>query len=167
MCVCVHAHALSSLLPHGLQAARLLCPWNFLGKNTGVGCHCLLQEIFLTQGSNLSLPHYRQSLYHLRHQGGPNTNSREERCFWPASNWGPFLCKVSLITLDVVGGGVRSCPTLCNLMDSSMPGITVFIISQSLLKLMSVESMMPSNHLASVILHSSPAFNLSQSQGLF
>ena len=26
------------LLPHGLQPARLLCPWNFPGKNTGVGC---------------------------------------------------------------------------------------------------------------------------------
>ena len=34
---------------------RLLCPWNFPVKNTGVGCHCLLQGIFPTQGSNLSL----------------------------------------------------------------------------------------------------------------
>ena len=32
--------------------ARLLCPWHFPGKNTGVGCHCLLQEIFWTQRSN-------------------------------------------------------------------------------------------------------------------
>ena len=29
--------------PHGLQPTRLLCPWDFPGKNTGVGCHCLLQ----------------------------------------------------------------------------------------------------------------------------
>ena len=43
---------LSLLQPHGLWSARLLCPWNFLGKNTGVGCHALLQGIFLTQGSN-------------------------------------------------------------------------------------------------------------------
>ena len=28
------------------------CPWNSLSKNTGVGCHFLLQGIFLTQGSN-------------------------------------------------------------------------------------------------------------------
>ena len=28
--------------PHGLQLSRLLHPWNFLGKSTGVGCHCLL-----------------------------------------------------------------------------------------------------------------------------
>ena len=31
--------------------ARLLCPWDFPGKNTGAGCHFLLQSIFLTQGS--------------------------------------------------------------------------------------------------------------------
>ena len=29
--------------PHGLQPARLLCPWDSPGKNTGVGCHFLLQ----------------------------------------------------------------------------------------------------------------------------
>ena len=34
--------------PHGPQPARLLCPWNFPGKNTGVGCHFLFQGIFLT-----------------------------------------------------------------------------------------------------------------------
>ena len=34
--------------PHGLQPARLLCPWDFPGKNTGVGYHFLLQAIFPT-----------------------------------------------------------------------------------------------------------------------
>ena len=34
-------------------------PWDFPGKNTGVGCHFLLQEIFPTQGLNLGLPHCR------------------------------------------------------------------------------------------------------------
>ena len=38
------------------------------GKNTGMGCHCLLQGIFPTQGSNLGLLHCRQILYHLSHQ---------------------------------------------------------------------------------------------------
>ena len=33
----------SSLGPHGLQSARLLCPWNSPGKNTGAGYHFLLQ----------------------------------------------------------------------------------------------------------------------------
>ena len=40
------------LWPYGMQSARLLCPWNSLGKNTGVGCCALLQGIFLTQGLN-------------------------------------------------------------------------------------------------------------------
>ena len=44
-----------SLRPHGLYPTRLLCPWDFLGKNTGVGCHFLLQKIFLTQGLNSNL----------------------------------------------------------------------------------------------------------------
>ena len=35
------------LLPHGLQPARLLCPWTFPGKNTGVGCHFLLLKRLL------------------------------------------------------------------------------------------------------------------------
>ena len=39
------------------------------GKNTGVGCHALLQRIFPTRGSNPGLPHFRQILYCLSHQG--------------------------------------------------------------------------------------------------
>ena len=39
------------------------------GKNTGMGCHALLQGIFTTQGSNLGLPQFRRILYHLSHQG--------------------------------------------------------------------------------------------------
>ena len=35
----------------------LLCPWDYLTKNTGVACHFLLQEIFSTQGLNPSLLH--------------------------------------------------------------------------------------------------------------
>ena len=47
------------------------CPWDSPGKNTGVGCHALLQGIFPTQGSNPGLLHHRQILYHLSHQGSP------------------------------------------------------------------------------------------------
>ena len=60
-----------SLRPHGLQPARLLCPWDSPGKNTGVDCHFLLQGIFSTQGLNLGLPHCRQILYQLSCQGSP------------------------------------------------------------------------------------------------
>ena len=37
-----------SLPPHGLQPTRLLHPWDFPGKSTGVGCHCLLHELTLS-----------------------------------------------------------------------------------------------------------------------
>ena len=48
---------------------RLLCPWNFPGKNTRGGSRFLLQGIFQTQGLNLVLLHCRWILYHLSHQG--------------------------------------------------------------------------------------------------
>ena len=41
------------------------------GKNTGVGCHAFLQEIFPTKGSNSDHPHCRHILYHQSHQGSP------------------------------------------------------------------------------------------------
>ena len=57
---------ISDSRPHGLQPTRLLCPWDSPGKNAGVGCHTLLQGIFLTRGSNshlLQLWHCRKILY--------------------------------------------------------------------------------------------------------
>ena len=58
-----------SLGPHGMLLTGLLCPWNFPGKNTEVGCHFLLQGIFLTQGLNPGLLHCKQILDRLSHQG--------------------------------------------------------------------------------------------------
>ena len=59
--------------PHGLQPTKFLRPWDFPDKNTGVGCHFLLQEIFPTKGLKPGLPHCRQTLYHLSHQGSPSS----------------------------------------------------------------------------------------------
>ena len=53
--------------PHGQEPARLLSPWNSPNNNTWVGCHFLLQGIFLTQESNPGLLHCRQILYRLSH----------------------------------------------------------------------------------------------------
>ena len=47
VCVCVFMCVLNYV-----QLFAHLCPWNFPGKNTGVGCHFILQGIFLIQGSN-------------------------------------------------------------------------------------------------------------------
>ena len=74
-CVCSCSVVFNSSQPHGLSPARLLCPWNSPGKNTGVGCHSLLLGTFPTQGANCSLPHCRQILYHLSHQGSPDVSN--------------------------------------------------------------------------------------------
>ena len=92
-------HSLSHvwlLPPHRLQPARLLCAWDSPGKNTGTGCHFLLQEIFLTQGSNLGLPHCRQILQEAQ---------------W---TWVQFSSVQSLSRV-----------WLCNPMNCSMPGLPV------------------------------------------
>ena len=69
MCVllCVVSN---SLQPHGLWPTRLLYPWDSPLKNAGVGCHALLQEIFLILGLNPDLPHCRQILYGLSYLEG-------------------------------------------------------------------------------------------------
>ena len=71
--------------PCGLKPASLLCPWNSPGSYTGVGCHSLLQGIFLTQGLNLGPLHCRQILYHLSHQEHPNSKVK-------VAQWCPTLC---------------------------------------------------------------------------
>ena len=52
------------------------------GKNTGAGCHALLQGIFPNQGLNPGLPHCRKILYCLSHQGNPILNGITKKCSW-------------------------------------------------------------------------------------
>ena len=61
----------NSLRLHDLKHTRLPFSCNSAGKNTGVGCHALLQGIFLTQALNLSLLHCRQILHHPNQEGSP------------------------------------------------------------------------------------------------
>ena len=61
-----------SVWPQGLSPARLLYPWDFPGKSTGVDCHFLLQRILLTQESHLSflcLLHWQVDSLPLSHLG--------------------------------------------------------------------------------------------------
>ena len=62
-----HSVVSDSLQPHGLQPAKLLCLWNFPGKNTGAGCHFFLQGIFPAQGSNSCLLHCQADSLPLSH----------------------------------------------------------------------------------------------------
>ena len=66
-----HSVMSDSLRPCGLYPIRVLGPWNSPGKNTGVGCHFILQGIFPTQGLNPGLLHCRRILYRLSYQGSP------------------------------------------------------------------------------------------------
>ena len=68
LCVCVFK--LSRIQLFGTPwTADHQAPLSFPGKNTGVGCHALLQGIFPTQGSNSHLLHCRQILYQCNTQG--------------------------------------------------------------------------------------------------
>ena len=66
--LCAYSVASDYFRPHGLSPARLLRPWDCPCENTGGGCHCLLQGIFLTQGLNPCLLHWQANplpQYHL------------------------------------------------------------------------------------------------------
>ena len=58
---------LTLLQCQGLSPARFFCPWDFPDKNTGMGCHSLLQRIFPTQGSNLCFLHWQADSLPLSH----------------------------------------------------------------------------------------------------
>ena len=62
-------------LCHGLQPTRLLCPWDFPGRNTGVGCYFLLQGIVPSQTLNLCLLHWQADSLPLSHQASTQWNT--------------------------------------------------------------------------------------------
>ena len=69
---CVCAQSLSHVqlfVTSALQPARFFFPWDFPGKNTGVGCHFLLWGIFLTHGLNPRLLHWPVDYLPQTHQG--------------------------------------------------------------------------------------------------
>ena len=80
MCVLSRAVVSDSLRPRGLQPARLLCPWDSPGKNTGVGCHFLLQGIFPTQGLSPGLLPQQVGSLSLSHPGSPRLGLCPPKC---------------------------------------------------------------------------------------
>ena len=77
------------VLSHSAMSNSLgsLCLWDSPGQNTGVDCHAFLQGIFLTQGWNPGLPHCRQILYRLSHQGSPRILEWIAYPFSRGSSW--------------------------------------------------------------------------------
>src|SRR5574340_1477486 len=72
----------NSVRPHGLQPTRLLCPWNSPGKNTGLGCHFLLQCMKVESESEVTSvvsdsvqPHRQQPTRLLHPWDSPGKNT--------------------------------------------------------------------------------------------
>ena len=96
-----HSLMSDSLWPHGLYSPPgFSVHGDSPGKNIGVCCHALLQEIFPTQGLNPGLLHWRQILYHLSHQGSPRILEWVAYSFSRGSSWPRNRTRVSCI----VGG---------------------------------------------------------------
>ena len=85
-----------SLWPHRLQPTRLLCPWDFPGKDTGVGCRFLLQGIFPAQGLNPGLLHCRQILYWLSCRGSHHNDYVRDILLSTSPSWPHWalICEV-------------------------------------------------------------------------
>ena len=66
---CMRAQSCLTLKLMNYSLPRLLCPWNFPGKKTGVGCHFLLQRLFLIQRSNLNLLYWQVDSLPLNRYG--------------------------------------------------------------------------------------------------
>ena len=164
-----HSGVSNSLRPHGLYRVR-----NSPGQNTGVGSLSLLQGIFPTQGSNPGLPHCRQILYQLSHQGSPRIVEWAAYPFSRGSSWSRNRTGVSWIACIFFTNWVmretpvaKSSPTLHDSMDYNPPE---FPVTHHLPDFAQVhvhcigDAIQPSHPL----LPPSPsAFNLSQHQGLF
>ena len=76
-CVCVSVYfsrllMSDSLRPHGLQTARILCPWNSPGTNTEVGCHALLQGTLPVPGIKARSPIFQADSLLSEPPGKPN-----------------------------------------------------------------------------------------------
>ena len=119
-----HSVVSDSLIPCRLYPARLLCPKNFLGKNTGVSCHFLLQGFLLSQELNPCLLCLLQvDSLPLSHQGSPEVprdlfNPLVLDALWPhqsCSNYSLFFLDVypelkHLISFSASTDGTQSLP---------------------------------------------------------
>ena len=104
-------------LCNSMDSARLLCPWNSPGKNTGMGSHLLLQGIFPTQESNPGLLLCRQILYHLSHLGSPKGSwNHDAHHKWGSHLWWlQFFSLQNLCWFPGFGEGVLLSPVYRNM----------------------------------------------------
>ena len=113
-----------SVQPRRWQPTSLFCPWDSLGKNTGVGCHFLLQCMHACMLSCFSCVQLCATPYTAAHQAPLSLGfSRQE--YWSGL---PFP---SPMHACMHAKSLQSCLTLCNPMDSSPPDSSVHGILQA------------------------------------
>ena len=95
----VVVQSLSRVLPYGLQPTRLLCPWYFPGKNTGIGCHFLLRGMCPSQRSDLCLLHWQADSLLLSHQRSPDFPQESSKR--NVLKWGDGLKRSLLVILKI------------------------------------------------------------------
>ena len=134
-----HSVVFDSFQPHGLWPVKLLCPWGFSRKNTGLGCHALLQGIFPTQGSNSGLLHFRQILYNLNHPGSPRMLEWVAYPFSRGSSWPRNWTGVSCIAGEGNGNQLQ-CSCLENPRDGGARWAAVYGVAQSQTRLKRLSS---------------------------
>ena len=150
----------NSLQPHGLWLTGLLCPWDSLGKNTGLNCYSLLQKSLTNSNEGWTL---RTSLHRSSQSYLKNTCICSGILNWTFSLWLSFcFCffgespdvvklrktsifhlKTDLEMLGLSNEGMcawewkkerevaQSCPTLCGPMDCSPPDSSIHEIFQA------------------------------------
>ena len=149
-----------SVRPHRWQPTRLPCPWDSSGKNTGVGCHFLLQCMKVKSESEVA-----QSCLTPSDAMDYSTPGSSVPGIFQARvlEWGAiafsicnnnsyfFKCVKILVTFCLLHTSVVQLLSHVGLFASprtvACQASLYFTISLSLLKLMSIESVMPSNHL--------------------
>ena len=131
-----------------MYPTRLLYPWDFPGKNTGMGCHFFLQGISPTQGSNPCLSHLgrlftiwatRETHHKIDDQSWKRLHTQRQENL--------SLSHLGILTQNQFSSVAQLCPILCDPWTAACQASLSIINSQSLLKLMCIESVMPSNHL--------------------
>ena len=123
---CMHAQSCPTLCyPIYYNLSRILCPWNFLSKNTGVGCYFLHQGIFPNKGSKLHLWH----LLHWQVDSLPLVPTEKTICYYMCNLLYHAYCYIhNMLYMDIsvqFSSVAQSFPTLCDPMNRSMPGLPV------------------------------------------
>ena len=105
MCRLSYSVVSASLRPYGLWPTRLLCPRNFPGKNTGVGCHFLLQGTFPSWGSNPSLLwllHWPTDSLSLSHLGSLTTSFSRGQILYHWATWEASQLRLVMVIEDTL-----------------------------------------------------------------